>query len=178
MIITFYRHLSGCAIRWQVTEFSQQCGLLTVKLWPENSCPQGGTWALMALKAWTFPVIQRPVCYLCHSFPSNICPGRGAGTGASGEGWLVKFSVCLQACYLLYFPEGEIKVSKVYWFAYSDSVSRQGIGSETNFLASFPKHANSLPCSASTGSQESISENLIRKHMKGDSETTEALRKS
>ena len=128
-----------------------------------------------------FPVHHQPSDLTqthVHQVSDAIHPGCGAGPRASRKGWLVKFSVYLQACYLLYFPEGEIKVSKVYWFAYSDSVSRQGIGSETNFLASFPKHANSLPCSASTGSQESISENLIRKHMKGDSETTEALRKS
>lgn len=51
-----------------------------------------------------------------------------------------KLNVYLQAYYRFYFPEGETKVSKVYRFACSHSVSRQRIGNKTNFLASFPTH--------------------------------------
>lgn len=82
------------------------------------------------------------------------------------QGGLVDFSVCLQACYWLYFPEGETKVSKVYWFAYSDSVSRQGIRSKTNFLASFPMHTTlylTMPrLEAKNPSQRIWSENIWR----------------
>lgn len=55
--------------------------------------------------------------------------------GRAGRPWCLSASL-----YQLPFPEGETKVSKDYWFAYNDSVSRQGIGNKTNFLASFPMH--------------------------------------
>ena len=88
----------------------------------------------------------------------------------SQQGGLVELSVYLQACYRLYFPEGEIKVSEVYWLAYSDSVSRKGIGSKTISLVSSPKRTTpylAMPRLEAKGPSQRIwSENIWRVTLK------------
>lgn len=130
--------LSGYKTHERAIHFSHCFKHLTAKVWLDSFWPQAGTRSEGPSKLELSQFPEGPVT-TCDLVPT---PTSGLGIVQALEQVTRAGRVqCLPASLQwLYLPEGEIKVSKVYWSACCDLVGRQRMGNKTSFLASFPRH--------------------------------------